>query len=534
MNNFGEQADRLGRIRNNLQAQADRLDPHVTDLQRQADGLGAHVNNLQGQADRLDPHVTDLQGQADRLGVHVNNLQGLLDQRIAEAAILSQKIARMEEDSVFIKGELSEQSSLFQQRDPGAGKTAGPGKTRGRQDTLDKKTARSLDAFYLRFENQFRGSPNEIKKRVQFYLPYLTTADAGKADRPVLDLGCGRGEWLELLKEHKLKAHGVDMNAAMIAQCRQRKVDVVLADAIEHMRSLRANSHGADRLSHHRTSAVRDLDGFLSRSAADPQAGRRRDFRVAQLQEPGRRRRQIQYRSYPSQSGLSRDRRAAVADVSFSIAEGEIIGVFGPNGSGKTTLLSLIAGMLAPTSGTIVWKGRAIQGRKPHDIAAAGVVKTFQNPQVFAELSVFEHLMISGHLMLKRRLGWRRIATLFNPDSGHAGADLERRATEVLRLCRLEAARDQTAAGLSYGEEKMLGVAMALMCEPELLLLDEPASGLGQAEIENLEAVLRDLRRTAPRCASSTTRSVSSASSPTAPSACTTAPRSPRAPPPRC
>ena len=184
----------------------------------------------------------------------------------------------------------------------------------------------------------------------------------------------------------------------------------------------------------------------------------------------------------------------AVSEVSFAIAAGEIVGVFGPNGSGKTTLLSLIAGMLAPTSGTVTWKGRPIQGAKPHDIAAAGVVKTFQNPQLFAELSVLEHLVIAGHLMLKRRLGWKRIATLFNVDAGNAGGDLERRATDVIRLCRLEAARDQTAAELSYGEEKMLGVAMALMCEPELLLLDEPASGLGQAESENLEAVLRDLR----------------------------------------
>jgi ABC-type branched-subunit amino acid transport system ATPase component len=122
------------------------------------------------------------------------------------------------------------------------------------------------------------------------------------------------------------------------------------------------------------------------------------------------------------------------------------------------------------------------------------VVKTFQNPQLFSELTVFEHLMIAGHLMLKRRLGWRRIATLFNSDTGHAGGDLEARAQEVLRLCRLESARDQTAGVLSYGEEKMLGVAMALMCEPQLLLLDEPASGLGQSEIDSLEIVLRDLR----------------------------------------
>ena len=184
----------------------------------------------------------------------------------------------------------------------------------------------------------------------------------------------------------------------------------------------------------------------------------------------------------------------AVSDLSFHIAEGEIVGVFGPNGSGKTTLLSLIAGVFAPTRGTILWRGEAIQGNKPHDIAAAGVVKTFQNPQLFSELTVLEHLMISGHLMLKRRLGWRRVVTLLNPDTGHAGAELEKRAEEVIRLCRLESARERTAAELSYGEEKMLGVAMALMCEPMLLLLDEPASGLGQAEIENLEGVLRDLR----------------------------------------
>jgi branched-chain amino acid transport system ATP-binding protein len=184
----------------------------------------------------------------------------------------------------------------------------------------------------------------------------------------------------------------------------------------------------------------------------------------------------------------------AVSDVSFGIERGEIVGIFGPNGSGKTTLLSLIAGMFAPSSGRIVWKSEEIQGGKPHHIAAAGLVKTFQNPQLFSELSAFEHLMIAGHLMLKRRLGWRRIATLVNPDTGHAGGDLVKRAEQVLRLCRLESARDEPAASLSYGQEKMLGVAMALMCEPELLLLDEPATGLGHTEIESLEAVLRDLR----------------------------------------
>jgi branched-chain amino acid transport system ATP-binding protein len=160
----------------------------------------------------------------------------------------------------------------------------------------------------------------------------------------------------------------------------------------------------------------------------------------------------------------------AVSDVSFGIERGEIVGVFGPNGSGKTTLLNLIASIYPPTSGRIVWNGQEIQGRKPHENAAAGVVKTFQNPQLFVELTAFEHLLIAGHLMLKRRLGWRRVMTLIRRDAGAAGAAVERRAHELIRLCRLQRVSDEPAANLSYGEEKMLGVAMALMCEPELLL----------------------------------------------------------------
>lgn len=182
----------------------------------------------------------------------------------------------------------------------------------------------------------------------------------------------------------------------------------------------------------------------------------------------------------------------AVRDVSFGISPGEIVGVFGPNGSGKTTLLNLVAGVIQPTRGTIRWRGAEIQGSPPHRIVAGGIVKTFQNPQLFRELTAREHLHIAGHLALKRRLGWRRIGTLLRRDAAQDA--ICRRAEEVLLLCRLEAARDEKAANLSYGEEKMLGVAMALMCEPQLLLLDEPGSGLGNAELEALEAVLRSVR----------------------------------------
>jgi branched-chain amino acid transport system ATP-binding protein len=182
----------------------------------------------------------------------------------------------------------------------------------------------------------------------------------------------------------------------------------------------------------------------------------------------------------------------ALSEVSLRVEEGEIVGILGPNGSGKTTLLNLLAGLLPPTSGRVLWHGREISGVRPDIIAALGIVKTFQNPQLFAELTVLDHVMIAGHLPLKRLLGFGRVGTFFAPK--FAWQELHSRADRVLQLCRLQAAADRLAATLSYGEEKMLGVAMAMMCEPKLLLLDEPASGLGQAEILDLGSVLRDLR----------------------------------------
>jgi len=182
----------------------------------------------------------------------------------------------------------------------------------------------------------------------------------------------------------------------------------------------------------------------------------------------------------------------AVSNLFLTIEQGEIVGILGPNGSGKTTLLSLLAGLLVPTSGRVLWQGRSIVGAKPDKIAAGGIVKTFQNPQLFAELSVREHVIIASHLALKRVLGSRRFRTFFSAAWGNR--ELQKRVDTVLELCRLRVVADKAAATLSYGEEKMLGVAMAMMCEPKLLLLDEPASGLGKEEVTQLGRVLKDLR----------------------------------------
>ncbi|MBI1846924.1 MAG: ABC transporter ATP-binding protein [Candidatus Rokubacteria bacterium] len=179
----------------------------------------------------------------------------------------------------------------------------------------------------------------------------------------------------------------------------------------------------------------------------------------------------------------------AVSDVSFTVEPGEIMGIIGPNGSGKTTLLSMMAGLLAPTAGAVRWQGEEIQHLRPDVIAARGIVKTFQNPQVFAELTVFDNAMVATHLALKRSRGARRLGELVGLGRA-AERTLAGQVAEALALCNLGGATRQLAGNLSYGEEKMLGLAMALMCRPRLLLLDEPASGLGREEIDNLVAVL--------------------------------------------
>ncbi len=137
----------------------------------------------------------------------------------------------------------------------------------------------------------------------------------------------------------------------------------------------------------------------------------------------------------------------------------------------------------------MTWKDENIAGLRPDQVAARGLVKTFQNPQVFAELSVLDNVLVATHLVLKRQLGSRRVLELVG-GARDAEATLRAEVDDVLALCNLTPAVRQAAGSLSYGEEKMLGIAMGLVCHPDLLLLDEPGSGLGREELANLAAVL--------------------------------------------
>lgn len=181
----------------------------------------------------------------------------------------------------------------------------------------------------------------------------------------------------------------------------------------------------------------------------------------------------------------------AVDDVSFTLAEGEILGLIGPNGAGKTTCFNLITGFLNPDSGQILLNGKPVQGLRPFEIAREGMVRTFQHTTVFPKLSVHENLMFGGYL----RDGRTPLGAFFGTSAHRAATRaLEDRVGEVLALFEMEGRRDALAADLSYGELRHLEIALAMMAGPKILLLDEPAAGLNPHESEGLRRRVLALR----------------------------------------
>ena len=176
----------------------------------------------------------------------------------------------------------------------------------------------------------------------------------------------------------------------------------------------------------------------------------------------------------------------AVNGVSFDVHDGEILGIIGPNGSGKSTLFNCILGQLTPSAGEVRLDGRAITGMRPSDLNLLGVGRTFQLLQVFPQLSVRENLILAG----QEHLGsiWSRLAG--RPDAGLTGA-----ANRMIEFFRLAAVADERAGALSYGQQKLLDVAMAFMAGPRLVLLDEPAGGVNLTMLANLRERLEAANR---------------------------------------
>lgn len=166
----------------------------------------------------------------------------------------------------------------------------------------------------------------------------------------------------------------------------------------------------------------------------------------------------------------------AVDGVSIAVRPGEILGLIGPNGSGKTTFLNLISGVLRPSGGRIVRAGRNLARLPQHRFAEAGIARTFQNVRLFASLSVYQNVQAAAF-------------------STRGGNDADARTRSALDQLGLFAVADAAAGTLSYGDQRRVEIARALVCQPSLLLLDEPAAGMNREETDVLMAVLKALHQ---------------------------------------
>ena len=183
----------------------------------------------------------------------------------------------------------------------------------------------------------------------------------------------------------------------------------------------------------------------------------------------------------------------ALRDIRFDIKEKEVFAIIGPNGAGKTTLFNCINGIYRPDSGRIRFDGQDIQGRRPDQIARLGIARTFQNIELFSNMTTMENIMLGRHVFM--RTGLFRGACMWGPRSfaGREERAHRRRVEEIVDLLRLQGVRGKLVGGLPYGTQKLVELARALALEPRLLLLDEPCAGMTAEEKQALVAYMRCL-----------------------------------------
>jgi branched-chain amino acid transport system ATP-binding protein len=179
----------------------------------------------------------------------------------------------------------------------------------------------------------------------------------------------------------------------------------------------------------------------------------------------------------------------AVDELSFSVEDGEVRGLIGPNGAGKTTTFNVISGFYAPTSGRVVYNGRDIAGLRTSAIAELGLIRTFQSTTLFQEFTVLDNVMVGTHLRARDRL----FNTLLGRSQAREAA-ARRRARETLDFFGLADRADELASNLPHGLQRALGVAVALVAEPKLLLLDEPFTGMNPEETQHMMDLVRRVR----------------------------------------
>ncbi len=181
----------------------------------------------------------------------------------------------------------------------------------------------------------------------------------------------------------------------------------------------------------------------------------------------------------------------ALQDCSFAVAERRITCLVGPNGAGKTTIFNVITGFLKPEAGSVTFRGRSLDGFSPRAVVHTGIARTFQNLRLFADLTALDNVMVG----LQHQFAEEPLGAIFRPL--HAARTQARRREEaraILAHVGLADRANERVRNLSYGEQKLLTVARVLATGAELLLLDEPASGLSAGALDNIMALLRRLQ----------------------------------------
>lgn len=181
----------------------------------------------------------------------------------------------------------------------------------------------------------------------------------------------------------------------------------------------------------------------------------------------------------------------ALSDLNFTVGDGEILSLIGPNGAGKTTAFNLMTGFLTPTKGEVKYRGIALKGLKSHEIADLGLIRTFQRTSVFPRDTVFDNVLIGLHRQGKVSL---LDAVLGLPRARASERAQRERAAELVRWIGLDARVNDLAGSLSYGEQRLVGVALALAAQPRMLLLDEPVSGMNASETHAFVQLIRSIR----------------------------------------
>ena len=181
----------------------------------------------------------------------------------------------------------------------------------------------------------------------------------------------------------------------------------------------------------------------------------------------------------------------AIDGVSFEVAERELFAIIGPNGAGKTSIFNCLNQVYRPQQGDIRWRGESILGKRPDEVAALGIARTFQNIELFAHMTVLENLMLGRHVRMQR--GWLAGALWVGPAKKEE-MENRRRVEDIIDFLEIEQWRKFPVGLLPYGIQKRVELGRALAMDPQLLLLDEPVAGMNLEETEDMARFILDIQ----------------------------------------